>query len=255
MNSDFEKLQGAWNIVAFEVDGRKMPAGAFSGARIVVDGAKFTSLSMGATYEGTLHLDASRNPKTLDMQFTAGPEKGNTNHAIYEFAGDETWTLCIDMTGRARPTSFATTKGSGHALETLQRAGADAPQPHPAIDGLEPVPELEGEWRMVSCIRSGAALEPMLLKSARRIAKGNETTTLFGKQVFMHAKYAVDRTKSPMTVDFYLSTGETQHGIYELDGPNFKVCFAAPGDARPTEFTSAPGDGRTLTVWTRTASA
>lgn len=248
MNPEIDKLQGTWNIIALEVDGKKMPAGAVTGSKIVVKGDTFSTIAMGANYEGTLEVDAAKSPRTLNMRFTEGPENGNTNLAIYELDGD-TWTICINMTGKNRPTKFATAPGSGEALETLKRQTEAAVTKAPVNVDLEPVPELEGEWRMVSCVRDGYTLEPMLLKSGRRIAKGSETTTLFGKQVFMKAKYAVDRTKEPKTIDFFLADGEIQHGIYELDGANFRVCFAAPGQPRPTKFASVQGDGLTLTVW------
>ena len=44
-------------------------------------------------------------------------------------------------------------------------------------------------------------------------------------------------------------TGLRQYGIYELSGNRLTLCFAAPGQTRPGEFGSAPGDGRTFTVW------
>src|SRR5690242_2545166 len=248
MNQEIEKLQGTWSIVALEVDGRKMPADAVTGSKILVKGDSFSTISMGATYEGTLEVDAAKSPRTLNMKFSDGPEKGNTNFAIYELDGD-TWTICINMPGKNRPKKFATSPGSGHALETLKRGKDAAVTTAPLNVNLEPVPELEGEWRMVSCVRDGYPLEPMLLKSGKRIGKGSETTTLFGNQVFMKARYAVDRTKKPKTIDFFLADGQTQQGIYEMEGANFKVCFAAPGQPRPTEYKSVQGDGRTLTVW------
>jgi len=250
MNQEIENLQGTWNIVALEVDGKKMPASAVTGSKIVVKGDRFSTIAMGAAYQGTLEVDAGKSPRALNMKFTEGPEKGNTNFAIYEL-DEDTWTICINMTGRNRPTEFATAPGSGQALETLKRQKEAPVTKTPLNVDLEPVPELEGEWRMVSCVRDGFPLDSMMLKHGRRVAKGNETTTLFGNQVFMKARYAVDRTKEPKTIDFFLADGQTQYGIYELDGANFKVCFAAPGQLRPTEFTSTQGDGRTLTVWSR----
>jgi len=40
-----------------------------------------------------------------------------------------------------------------------------------------------------------------------------------------------------------------------VDGDTFKSCFGKPDAERPTDFTSKPGDGRTLSVWKREKSA
>lgn len=44
-------------------------------------------------------------------------------------------------------------------------------------------------------------------------------------------------------------------GIYEVDGDVFKSCFGKSGAERPADFTSKPGDGRTLSVWKREKQA
>ena len=49
--------------------------------------------------------------------------------------------------------------------------------------------------------------------------------------------------------------GKKQLGIYEVDGDSFKSCFDKPGAERPTDFTSQPGDGRTLSAWKRAKQA
>lgn len=120
MNADLEHLQGTWNIVEFELEGQKLPAG---GSKIIVNGDNFTTIAMGAQYEGTVALDAAATPKTFDLHFKQGPEQGNVSLGIYELDGD-TWTICLGLTGKSRPRKFATETGSGHALETLKRASA-----------------------------------------------------------------------------------------------------------------------------------
>jgi uncharacterized protein (TIGR03067 family) len=113
-----EDLQGTWMVESLEVDGQSLPPGD---AQVVVEGDGFTTSGMGAAYQGTLRVDASKTPFALDMVFTAGPESGNTNRGIFEVAGD-VWKLCLNMTGGERPAEFATAPGSGTALETLRRA-------------------------------------------------------------------------------------------------------------------------------------
>jgi uncharacterized protein (TIGR03067 family) len=251
MPTDLERLQGNWNITALEIEGRQMPS---TGSRIVIHGDRFTTAAMGAEYSGTIGIDTSKKPKQFDLTFTEGPEKGSRSLGIYELNGD-TWRICLGLTGKTRPRKFATAPGSGHALETLTRGPAEeeapeAPAPATATDRLD---ELSGEWHMVSCIRDGYTLEPMLVRSGRRIGRGGETTTMFGRNVFMKASYTLDAARNPKTIDYAITAGagkgKIQYGIYERDGELLRICYAGPGEARPTDFASATGDGKTVTVW------
>ncbi len=92
-------------------------------------------------------------------------------------------------------------------------------------------------------------------KQMKRICQGNETTTTMGGHIYMKAKVTIDPSTKPKTIDYQMldgfTKGKTQLGIYEIDGDIFKSCFGGPGTARPQEFTTQPGDGRTLSVWKR----
>lgn len=250
-------LEGTWHVVALEVDGQQMPAGMLSAARIVVKGDRFQSLGMGAIYEGDMKLDASANPKTFDLTFTAGPEIGNKALGIYEVEGDD-WKLCLTTRGGPRPTRFATEPGTGHAFETLKRGkkAAASVEVAPAAQtpvGTGPVTELEGEWSMISGVLDGDPIDKSMLKYGRRVTRGNQTTVKFGPQVYMQGTFTLDATKSPQEIDFFhthgTNNGKTQLGIYECDGKTFRLSSATPGQARPTDFTTKKGDGRTVAEW------
>ena len=88
MKTDIETLQGVWDVVSLEMDGHTLSATAIGGANIAIQGGHFTSTGMGAVYEGTIEVDASAIPRSFDLNFTTGPEKGNTNLGIYELGGD-----------------------------------------------------------------------------------------------------------------------------------------------------------------------
>ncbi len=161
-----------------------------------------------------------------------------------------------------RPREFATSTKSGLALETLQRSpaaaqpgGAAAPLVEPAGAHYQPVPELEGEWAMVSCIRDGMPVEKKLLPYGKRVDRANQVTVSFGPQVMFKARYSVDGTKQSKTIDFThaegVAAGQTQLGIYEVEGDRLKLCYAAPGSPRPENYETAPADGKTMAVWRR----
>ena len=114
---------------------------------------------------------------------------------------------------------------------------------------------LQGEWWMVSASADGKPMPDPMLRQMKRVCKGDETITTMGGQVFMKAKISIDPSKNPRTIDYQMiegfSKGKKQLGIYEVDGDTFKSCFGKPGAERPTDFTSMPGDGRTLSIWKR----
>jgi uncharacterized protein (TIGR03067 family) len=116
----------------------------------------------------------------------------------------------------------------------------------------------DGEWTMVSGERDGMHLPDDLVKTAKRVAKDGETTVTIGGSTFLKAKYTVDPSKKPKTIDYTLTDGpnkgKKQLGIYEIDGDLVKICFASPDAERPTEFTTKADSGRTLSVWKRAAT-
>jgi len=116
--------------------------------------------------------------------------------------------------------------------------------------------QLQGEWSMVSGAADGSAMPEAMRESARRVCKGDETTVTVGGQLFLRAKFTIDPSRKPKTIDYEMLDGPTkgkkQLGIYEVGGDTAKFCFGSPGAARPTDFTSKPGAGRTLSVWKRT---
>ena len=254
---DLDQLQGTWNVALVEIDGQAMHSPA--GACIAIEGAQFQSLGMGAVYAGTIELNAGTMPLQFDLVFTEGPEQGNRSLGIYELHGDE-WKICLTVTGNTRPGSFSTTPGSGHALEVLRRGPAGRAQEVPAQPAAvptpstasDPAPELEGEWRMTACIGDGYPVPDSIVKTGRRVARNGETSSWFGTQRLMQARYTVDRSANPHTIDYTMKDGQQQFGIWRFEGATLHVCFAASGKPRPADFETRPGQGHTFTAWSRT---
>ncbi|HKE22788.1 MAG TPA: TIGR03067 domain-containing protein [Bryobacteraceae bacterium] len=262
MQDDLAKLQGTWHIVALEMDGQRRAAG--NGAKVVVKGDRFTSIGMGADYKGKLVLNASDKPKAFDLKFTSGPEKGNTNLGIYELKGDR-WKICLDFHGKGRPERFATKPGSGRAVEVLERAPASAaatPKGKAKATGevtdlpANPAPELEGAWAMLSCVQNGEPMPQAWLRYGKRTAVSNLITVTMNKQVMLKVYFSVDRSKEPKEIDYIIAlgpqAGQRQYGIYRLEGEKLTTAIAALGNPRPSDFSSAAGDGKLVTSWVRT---
>lgn len=254
MRDDLDLIQGTWAVAELEMEGQTISGGMLSNARVEVTGNRFSSLGMGAVYEGTLTIDDSSTPRQLNMKFEAGPEKGNTNLGIYELNGDA-WKICLAIRGDVRPSAFSAPAGSGFVFETLTRSESTVRPAAPATTVSSVVSEFEGEWRMVSAVMNGQAMEASAVEWVKRVTHGNETTVYAGHQMMMKMEFTSDATQAPRTID-YLNTGgsnkgKTQEGIYEFEDGLLKVCVAAPGGARPTQFQSERGDGRTFTVWKR----
>jgi uncharacterized protein (TIGR03067 family) len=240
--SDLKKLQGAWNIVSLEMEGQKYPPG---GSRIEIHGGRFISVNMGAEYEGTVTLDESASPKTFDLNFDKGPEAGNKSLGIYELSGDS-WKICLGLAGKKRPTQFVSKAGTGHALEILKR-DKGAAKKHPVADPkAAPVADLEGEWKMISCHQDGKPMDAKFVTSATREYRGNTTTLLVGGRPMMKSRFFVDG--SAKTIEY---PDLRQEGIYKVTGDTLNTCVVTAGEARPTDFSAAPGDGRTVSQWKR----
>jgi uncharacterized protein (TIGR03067 family) len=119
--TDQKALQGKWSLTSGEAAGQPFPEAQLKSISLVITGAKYAVKVGDKTDLGTVKLDPATKPKAMDIVGTDGPNKGKTLLAIYEINGD-TLRICYDLTGKARPTEFKTSKDAPHFLATYQRA-------------------------------------------------------------------------------------------------------------------------------------
>jgi uncharacterized protein (TIGR03067 family) len=271
MPTDLDKLQGTWTVSALEVDGTPVPASSYPNARIVIEGDRFTSLDMGLAYDGTMRVDEKKKPKAFDIVIAGGHAAGTRSLGIYKLAGDR-WTICLATRGTERPTTFATSPGTGLALESLVRGartpaksqrssktGRHAPgAPVPTnTESIGPATDLEGEWAMVSAVFNGVPMADDMVRWCKRVTRGDITTVLAGPQTMLRARFTLDDTTTPRGVEYMNLEGsnarKSQSGIVDLSGDTLKICMSPPGKPRPADFSSTRGDGRSYTTWRRSA--
>ena len=108
--------------------------------------------------------------------------------------------------------------------------------------------QLQGEWSML--MPDGKPIP-----DSKRVCKEDETTVTFGGWLMMKARFTIDPSKKPKTIDYQIIDGEGKGkrrlGIYELDGDTVKFFFGAPDAERPKDFSSKLGEGQSVSVWKR----
>jgi uncharacterized protein (TIGR03067 family) len=267
-------LEGEWRVARLEIDGAAVSLDVTGDSRILIDGDRFRTESAHATYEGIFTVDVEASPPHIDIEFVDGPEAGNWSYGIFKLDGDELM-LCLGLVGSSRPEAFATSAGSGHALEHLRRASAARPAdvtggtpPPPASTpivesedaaafdaALTPLMQrLQGEWTAVELVNDGKPLPENWLPMGSRTMTGNEVKVVFGGQTMVHAKVRIDDTAHPIAID-YLNLaakhkGAVSRGIMECIGDDVRFLIAPPGAPRPRAFSDKPATG-TLSRWRR----
>lgn len=117
---DQKKLAGTWVLASGENDGKAVSAEALKTSRLVFDGDKHVVTVGGTVYKGTQKLDPAAKPKAIDITDTEGPFKGKTILGIYDVSGD-TFKICYDPSGKARPKEFTGKAGSGFINHVWKR--------------------------------------------------------------------------------------------------------------------------------------
>jgi uncharacterized protein (TIGR03067 family) len=116
------------------------------------------------------------------------------------------------------------------------------------------VERMQGDWAAVSMILDGMKYPDDEAQALFRTVKGDKYTVVRYDDPIGKWTFTLDATKKPRTIDVRKDGDDKAPallGIYEFDGDKFKLCIAAPGKDRPTEFTSKEGSGHTLSVWVR----
>jgi uncharacterized protein (TIGR03067 family) len=112
---------------------------------------------------------------------------------------------------------------------------------------------LQGTWTMVSGAADGVQLPAEYVSGMKRTLSGSNLTVSLNGQLYFSATIVLGPAESPRTIDYHMTggftTGAVQRGIYTISGDTVRFSFGAPNAARPTDFMSTSGDGRTLSTW------
>jgi len=123
---------------------------------------------------------------------------------------------------------------------------------------LDDAKHTEGVWKLVNGEFNGEPISEEVVSDARLTIFGDAYTVQLGLLGVKKGTQHLDPTTSPKQIDAEDFSGPTTGmnlGIYEFDANgDFRVCFAATGKERPTEFATKPGTGSFMHVWRKSES-
>jgi uncharacterized protein (TIGR03067 family) len=124
----------------------------------------------------------------------------------------------------------------------------------PKDDAKNDQKNFQGTWVMASGEDDGKKVSADTLKTGQLMIDGDKHTVKVGDTTYK-GTHKLDPTAKPKTIDITDTEGpfkdKTVLGIYELDGDEFKICYAAPGKDRPKDFSAKEGTGYHCHVWKR----
>lgn len=110
---DSKSLEGAWAMTSFEQNGEAEAPERIKGRVLTIEDGKFKDkLEDQVVASGTIKVDTSKTPWTIDATFDQGGPEGETVRAIGEMK-DGKLRICASEPGGDRPTRFESGNGSG----------------------------------------------------------------------------------------------------------------------------------------------
>jgi uncharacterized protein (TIGR03067 family) len=231
---ELKAVAGAWRAEKAEQSGADV-TGVLKAYTLTLDGGTYTLDDNGIRDKGTIKLDGTKSPKTMDITGGEGsPFKGKTFPCIYEVK-DGKLTVCYGMDFQTRPTEFKADKGSKRMLVVYVRADAQAPV---------------GDWVVESAEMAGQSLTEHL-KGLKYSAADGKYTAKLGERTET-GTFKFDPKKSPKELDISPADGphkgKTMPAIYEVTGDTMRVCYDQDGKDRPAKFETSPDKPKTILV-------
>lgn len=118
-DADLKTIAGAWQPVSLEMAGEKRDVPDTEGGPATFkDGKVLIKDEEVFSYK----IDASTDPRIIDLTRLKDPEKDQMLEGIYKFEG-EMLVICFwnGMGAKSRPTEFATKAGDNFVLVVLKR--------------------------------------------------------------------------------------------------------------------------------------
>jgi uncharacterized protein (TIGR03067 family) len=121
LKNELKQHQGTWIATSSTFDGQKAPEEIVRSIKRIVTGDHVVWQRNGKQFAGTkVLLDATKDPKTIDVIPDGGRNRGERILGIYKLDRD-TLMICMAAADQPRPKDFKAEKGSGWTVQTFTR--------------------------------------------------------------------------------------------------------------------------------------
>jgi uncharacterized protein (TIGR03067 family) len=105
---------------------------------------------------------------------------------------------------------------------------------------------IQGTWKIVALEADGKQAPAEIVAALKLVFKGDSLTFTPGEPGFSNYNYKLDPTTTPARFDMTHADGpkqgESDKGIYSLEGNHLRICFGK-ANTRPKGFTTTAGSG------------
>lgn len=104
---------------------------------------------------------------------------------------------------------------------------------------------MQGVWVAETYEIEGRSVGAGVLKNTRLVIKGARMELFETSEIPEEINFDLYEEPTPRQIDLLLmkgrDAGQRSEGIYRLQGDTLQICVGAPGQQRPTEFTTSNG--------------
>lgn len=108
---------------------------------------------------------------------------------------------------------------------------------------------IQGTWKLVALETDGKQAPAEIVAALKLVFRGDTLTFMPGEPGFTNYRYTLEPTAKPgsftMTHADGSDKGETEKGIYSLDGDRLKICFGR-SDKAVSELTARAGSQQSM---------